>query len=128
MLSCSKRIYMVPHRKIPLPGVTTGGPGYTVQTFFSPLRSSPTCLGLHGRTQRPIAVEPLCSDMSNPLPTVPTVLSGSHPAPLPSVWKVKKQRGQAVLSVICLPSGTQMEPKLPDFFTGRAQCEREAVQ
>lgn len=69
MLS-SKRIHMVPHRKIPRPGVTTGGAGDTVQTFLFPLRSCPTCLGLHGRTQRPIVVEPLCSDKCNPLPTV----------------------------------------------------------
>lgn len=95
----------------------TGGAGNTVQTFLSPLRSCPMCLGLHGRTQRPAAVEPLCSDMGNPMPTVLTVLSGSHPAPLPPVWKGKKQRGQAVLSVICQPSGRQREPKLPNFFT-----------
>lgn len=56
--SCSKRIYMIPHRKMPSPGVTTGGAGDTVQTLLSPLRSCPTCLGLHGRTQRPLAVEP----------------------------------------------------------------------
>lgn len=50
MLS-SKRIYMVPHRKIPWPDVTTGEAGDTVQTFLFSLRSCPTCLGLHGRTQ-----------------------------------------------------------------------------
>lgn len=118
---------MVPHRKTPRPGLMAGGAGDILETFLSALRSCPTCLGLYGRTQRPVAVEPLYSDMGNAMPTVLTVLSGLHPAPLPSVWKGKKLIWQVVLSVF-LPSGRQGEPILPNFFTGRAQCGREAVQ
>lgn len=54
------------------------------------------------------------------MPMVLTALSGLQPAPLPSVWKGKKQIWQVVLSVIFLPSGRQREPMLPNFFTGRA--------
>lgn len=105
-----------------------GGAGDILETFLSPLRSCPTCLGLYGRTQRPVAVEPLHSDMGNAMPMILTVLTGLHPAPLPSVWKGKKQIWQVVLSVIFLPSGRQREPMLPNFFIGRAQHGREAVQ
>lgn len=128
MLGCSESIYVVPRRKIPRPGLRVEWTGDILETFLSPLRSYPTCLGLYGRTQRPVAVEPLCLDMGNAMPMVLTVLSGLHPAPLPSVWKGKKQIWQVVLSVIFLPSGRQREPMLPNFFTGRAQHAREAVQ
>ena len=128
MLSCSESIYMVPLRKIPRPGLLAGGAGDILETFLSPLKSCPTCLGLYGRTQRPVAVDPLCSDIGNATPTVLTVLSGLYPVPLPSVWKGKKQIWQGVLSVIFLLSGRQREPMFPSFFTGRAQHGREAVQ
>lgn len=128
MLSCSESIYMVPHRKIPRPGLMAREAVDILETFFSPLRSCPTCLGLYGRTQRPVAVEPLHSNLGNAMLIFLTVLSGLHPAPLPSVWRRKNQIWQVVLSVIFLPSGRQREPILPNFLTGRAQHGREADQ
>lgn len=115
-------------RKIPRPGLMAGGAGRILGIFLTPLRSCPTCLELYRRAQRPAAVEPLHLDMGSAMPIVPTVLSGLHAVPLPSVWKRKKQIWQVVLSVIFLPSGRQREPMLPNFLTGRAQHGREAVQ
>lgn len=115
-------------RKILRPGLVARGAGHILEIFLTPLRSCPTCLGLYRRTQRPADVEPLHLDIGSSMPIFPTVLSGLHPAPLPSVWKRKKQIWQVVPSVIFLPSGRQREPMLPNFFTGRAQHGREAVQ
>lgn len=129
MISCSKRICVVPHRKIPSPGVTTEGSRDMCRHSCLLSDPVPHVWGYMGEPKGQMLLSlSLCFDMGNPMPTALTVLSGSHPAPLPSVWKDKKQRGEDILSVICLPSGRQREAKLPDFFIGSAQCEREAVQ